>query len=77
MEYQIKFKGIDNCNRPVYKVIDKLIYFGSTDVLFNDEAKEEEVNEYFKKNINELEYFGTHFGCEPNGGRENFTLNIN
>ena len=24
--------------------------------------------EYFKDHIDELEYFGDHFGCEPHGG---------
>ena len=38
MEYQIKFRGIDRWNRPVFKVIDKPMYFGSTDTLFNDEV---------------------------------------
>lgn len=77
MEYQIKFRGIDRWNRPVYKVIDKPMYFGSTDTLFSDEAEEETVNNYFKDNTNELEYFGAHFGCEPHGGRpKNLILTI-
>jgi hypothetical protein len=78
MEYQIKFRGIDNYNRPIYKVIDKPMYFGSTDTLFSDEADEEKVNDYFKSNTDELEYFGNRFGCEPHGGRpENLILTIN
>lgn len=74
MEYQIKFRGIDKWNRPVYKVIDKPMYFGSTDTLFNDEADEEKVNEYFKDNTEELEYFGSTFGCEPHGGRSELLI---
>ena len=75
MECQIKFRGIDRWNRPVFKVIDKPMYFGSTDTLFNDEVEAEKVNEYFKDNLDELEYFGSHFGCEPHGGRpENLKL---
>jgi len=75
MEHTIKFRGIDRYNRPVYKVIDKPIYYGSTDTLFHDEAEEEKVNNYFKNNTDELEYFGNSFGCEPMGGRkENLKL---
>jgi len=27
-----------------------------------------EISKYFKENIEELEYFGSYFGCEPCGG---------
>lgn len=78
MTHTIKFTGIDNYGRPVYKVVDKAIYYGSADTLFHDEADQVEVDLYFKDNSDELEYFGTHFGCEPNGGRpENLILKIN
>lgn len=70
MEYQIKFRGVDQYDRPVYKVIDKPIYFGSTDTLFDYEEDEKVINDYFKDNLDELEYFGKSFGCEPNGGRD-------
>jgi hypothetical protein len=77
MEYQIKFRGIDNWSRPIYKVIDKPMYFGSTDTLFKDEVEEEKVNEHFRENTKELEYFGNKFGCEPHGGRpDNLILTI-
>lgn len=79
---RIKFKGIDDWDRPVYKVVDpinnKNIYYGSVTTLFNgDNATEEIVNAYFKNNMDELEYFGTSFNCEPHGGRhENHKLVI-
>lgn len=73
----IKFSGVDRWNRPIYKLRDKSIYFGSVNTLFNYEATEEEVNNYFLDNIEELEYFGNSFGCEPIGGiSEDLRLHI-
>lgn len=73
--YEIKFIGIDDFNHPVYRVVDKPIYLGSTEILFSFDAKKETVNDYFKNNLQELEYFGNSFNCEPNGGKlENFCL---
>lgn len=81
MEAQIQFRGIDRWNRPVYQVIktsgmfvseDKQqtrVFYGSVYKLFNDDATKEEVDKYFKDNLDELEFFGNHFGCEPMGGR--------
>lgn len=71
MILEIKFRGIDDWNRPVYKVAGdkyKSLHFGSTNTLFKYEDTVEKVNEYFKDHISELEYFGTNFNCEPHGG---------
>ena len=69
---EIKFRGIDDFNRAVYKVDDKpTIYVGSTETLFSFDATKKEVDDYFKDNIQELEYFGRSFNCEPNGGKIN------
>lgn len=77
MKKQIKFRGIDNFNRPVFKVIDKNEYYGSVVVLRDYDADPKEVSEYFKERMHELEYFGTHFNCEPHGGMpNNITLEI-
>lgn len=65
----LEFRGIDDWNRPVYKVIDQKVYFGSVNKLFDWGTPEEEVNAFFKENTQWLEFFGDHFGCEPNGGR--------
>lgn len=73
----IKFRGIDSWNRPVYKVAEKEIYFGSVNKLFNYDATATEVNEYFKANLDDLEFFGDYFDCEPHGGRaNNWVFNI-
>lgn len=74
----IKFKGIDNWNRPVFKDVDSNTYYGSVTKLFSWDALPEDVIKYFKSSTTDgLEYFGSHFGCEPHGGLdENITLNI-
>ena len=71
--FNIKFRGVDDFHRPVYKVVDKSIYFGSTDVLCGDFAwlpskTIEEANEFFRENPERLEFFGSSFNCEPQGG---------
>lgn len=74
----IKFKGIDNFNRPVFKDVDSNTYYGSVTKLFSWHEEPKTVIDYFKStNVDGLEYFGNHFNCEPNGGmNENITLNI-
>lgn len=64
-KHQLKFVGIDNWNRPVWKAPDKKEYYGDVCNLFSYEATEEEVRE--KVTIYDLCYFGDHFGCEPMG----------
>lgn len=63
---KIKFRGIDDWNRPVYKLTTGHTHVGSTDTLFDFNEKKEVVDEYFEKNIGELCFFGMHFNCEPN-----------
>lgn len=73
----IKFRGIDDFNRPVFKDVDSPNHYGSTCKLFSYGVKKEEVIKYFKDNPEELEYFGKKFNCEPNGGMpKDTTLNI-
>ena len=72
-QFDIKFKGADSFNRPVYKVVDANIYFGSTEILIPDKklfpkGTTEEINEYFRNNQDKIEFFGRRFDCEPNGG---------
>jgi hypothetical protein len=68
----IKFKGIDSWNRPVFKT-DGGKYIGSVNTLFPDKEKapnntNKEISDYLKNNLSELEYFGDYFDCEPMGG---------
>lgn len=72
--FTIKFRGIDDWNRPVYKDVDKNLYFGSVNILFPDKEIAPnntplEINAYFRNNIHQLELFGDKFNCEPHGGR--------
>ena len=78
VKVHIRFEGVDNWNRPVFKDIKTRNRYGSVDKLFCWDADESEVLAYFKNNMGELEYFGNSFGCEPNGGlNENIELVIN
>lgn len=65
-QVRLKFVGIDNWNRPVWKAPDqKAAYYGSVNELFDDGAPEVEVLQ--KVDTYELCYLGDHFGCEPMG----------
>ena len=80
VHFNLKFRGIDDWNRPVFKDIDASIYFGDTNKLwvYNELGKDnKDVNKYYKDNPGELEYFGGTFNCEPHGGLPDFfKLNI-
>jgi hypothetical protein len=70
---KIKLKGVDSFNRIIFKDINKSNYYGSINTLFPDNklfpnSSNKDIIKYFKKNTDELEYFGTSFGCEPHGG---------
>jgi len=74
----IKFEGIDDWNRPVFKSLNSNVRYGSTNKLFNWNTPAKEIIDYFKTTtVDGLEYFGHRFGCEPNGGMpKDVTLNI-
>lgn len=61
----IKFIGVDNWSRPIFRNIKAKEYFGSVDKLFSYDATEKEVLE--KITEKDLLYFGSFFGCEPLG----------
>lgn len=63
---QIKFRGIDDWHRAVFKDVNSATYYG--DCNSRKTGKPEDVIAYYKENIMELDYFGTSFNCEPNGG---------
>lgn len=65
---QIKFRGIDDWNRPVFKNIASNSHYGDVNKLWTDNADPFEIIRYYKEHIDQLEYFGTRFGCEPHGG---------
>lgn len=80
-EYNIKFKGVDDWNRPVYKVQDLEVYIGDTDNLFNWGDSKETIDAFYKKddNIKCLCIFGSTFNKhDPLGTniKKNIKLNI-
>jgi hypothetical protein len=68
MTIEIKFKGIDDWNRAVYKVVDKKVYVGSVDKLFDWGVNKEDVDAYFKKHLDELVIFGSTFNKDDPDG---------
>jgi hypothetical protein len=71
----IKFRGIDDWNRPVFKHTNSNTYYG--DCNCNKIGFPKDIIEYYKNNIEKLEYFGTSFNCEPHGGiNSNIKLEI-
>ena len=65
--HQLKFYTIDDWNRPVFKVEinSRTYFFGSTSILFDYSATEEDVKK--KVELGNLEYFGTEFDADPMG----------
>ena len=60
----LKFEGIDNWSRPIFKD-DKNNRYGATCQLFSYGTTGEEV--IARLNPHELSYFGKGLGCEPSG----------
>lgn len=68
VHFDLKFRGIDDWNRPVFKDVDSSLYFGDTNKLFDWSADAETVSNYYRNDPSGLEYFGSSFNCEPHGG---------
>lgn len=66
---EIKFRGIDSFNQPIYKAVDKKFYLGTNEKLFSLNECKEVVDKYFQdeNNLKKLIYFGSSFDCEPEG----------
>lgn len=66
----LQFVGIDSWNRPIFrsKVRPKM-HYGCCEILFSCDATEKEVAE--KVTEADILYFGTSFGCEPEGTTPN------
>ena len=70
----IKFECIDYWSRPVYKYINNNIYIGSTDYLLPDKriapnGTIEEINNFFRQNLDNFIYFGREIDGDPVGGK--------
>lgn len=66
IEVYLTFKGIDDWHRAVFKDKTSSSYYG--DCNCNKTGLPKDVIEYYKNNIDKLEYFGEYFNCEPHGG---------
>ena len=84
MTIDIVFVGIDYWNRPVYKVVNKDLFIGSVDVLLPDvriapNGTVEEINEYFRNNLDQLVLFGSTFDedHDPLGYKIKNTVELN
>lgn len=66
MKTHLKFEGIDNFNRPIFKDENNKRY-GSTEKLFSFSASEKEILKLIE--ATDLVYFGRRFNCEPTGGK--------
>lgn len=78
----VKFKGIDDFNQVRYKCVNYNVYLGTNEVLFPNKKiapnnTKEEINNYFRNNLDKLLIFGNSFNCEPLGTRVGTKWNIN
>ena len=70
--FDLEFVSIDFWSRPVWKVVDKEVYFCSTDTLLPDKAvapngTPEEINAYFKDHQEEVVLLGGSMDDDPDG----------
>lgn len=65
----LKFRGIDRFNRPVFQKVGTNRYYGSTDLLFSHGTSKKVIEKVIKDDGAPLVYFGESFGCEPDGTR--------
>lgn len=65
----VKFVGIDDWNRPIFKVLEKNYYLSDLHNLFDYGTTEEQIKEFYKdKELNRhLTYHGRSKDCEPEG----------
>jgi hypothetical protein len=61
----VQYVGIDFWNRPVFKSIDRDLYYGSVDILFDYGASESDVMEKISSDM--LLYFGRSLDDDPMG----------
>lgn len=74
----VKFVGIDDWNRPIFKVLEKNYYLSDVHNLFDYGTTEEEIIEFYKdKELNRhLTYHGSKFDSEPMGNRLDYNFEL-
>jgi len=70
--FNLEFICIDFWSKPVYKVVDKEVYFCSTDILFPDKDiapnnTPAEINAYFKEHQDQIVLLGGNVDDDPDG----------
>ena len=76
---KIKFVGIDDWNRPIFKGEGKKYYLSDVNNLFDYDATDEQVKEFYKDKVplnSYITYHGRSIDDEPNGGKLKFDLEI-
>lgn len=65
----IKFKTVDDWNRPIFEVVDRKYYLSDVNNLFDYGTTEAEIFEFYKdKTLNQhLTYHGRRIDSEPGG----------
>ena len=74
MDLIIKFRGIDDYNRPVFVDKENKNFYGSVNRLFSRGETFENVKK--KLEPSDLVFFGHKFNCEPEGGKIRENINI-
>lgn len=74
----IKFVGIDDWNRPIFKVLEKNYYLSDVGNLFNYGTTEKQIKEFYKDvELNKyLTYHGSKFDSEPMGCRLEYNFEL-
>lgn len=76
---QIKFVGVDEWNRPVFKPLNKNYYLTDTNNLFDYDATEKEIKQFYSDLTplnNYIVYKGKSFNSEPMGNELDYDLEI-
>ena len=74
MDLILKFRGIDDYNRPVFVEKENKNFYGSVDRLFSGGETFENVIKQIEPS--DLVFFGYKFNCEPQGGNIREDINI-
>ena len=74
MDLILKFRGIDDYNRPVFVDKENKKFYGSVNRLFSGGETFENVIKQLKPS--DIIFFGHKFNCEPEGGNIRGYINI-
>jgi len=80
-ELELKFVEVDWWGRPIYSVKGMNIYVCSVDVIFPNkeiapDGSVEQINEYFRNNLDQLVIFGNDLEADPLGTKIKKSITI-